>query len=130
MTPPSVYFFEFLSAFAIVLSPYVIAVVETSGGGEDADVVRYMEHVINVLGAQSVGGIGSQMAGCRTFPDQETLFAKARELGSELCRSIRENRHFPEQDTFRNAFKARMKELVESQKDEWTYEYEFWRTRG
>ena len=105
------------------------AVVETSGGGEDADVLRYMEHVVNVLGAQSVGGIGSAMAGCRSFPDEVSLFGTAQELGRELCRSIQEQRHFPQQDAFRNAFKARMKGLVEFQQKEWIYEYEYWQAK-
>ncbi len=106
------------------------AVVETSGGGEDADVVGYMKHVVNVLGAQSVGGIGSPVAGCRSFPDEEPLFAKARDLGQELCRSIAEKRHFPEQDAFLNAFRARMKGLVEYRRKEWTYEYDYWQAKG
>ncbi len=106
------------------------AVVETSGGGEDADVIRYMEHVVNILGAQSVGGIGSPVTGCRTFPDEAALFARSRELGRNLCRSIQEQRHFTEQDVFLNAFKARMKRLVEFQKKEWHYEYEYWLAKG
>lgn len=105
------------------------AVVETSGGGEDADVLKYMEHVVNILGAQSVGGIGSPVAGCRLFPDEEKLFDQARELGAELCRSIQEKRRFPEQDDFLNAFSVRMKRLVEFQQKEWTYEYEYWQTK-
>lgn len=106
------------------------AVVETSGSGDDADVIRYMEHVVNVLGAQSVGGVGSKIPGCRAFTNEKSLFAKARELGKELCRGIQDRRQFPEQDAFRTAFKDRMKGLVESQQKEWTYEYEFWRARG
>jgi len=106
------------------------AVVESSGGGEDAAVLDYLEHVVNILGAQSVGGIGSRVTGCRAFPDEEALFGSARELGRELCRSIREKRHFPEQDTFLDAFRARMKGLVESRRAEWTYEHEFWQARG
>ncbi len=102
------------------------AVVETSGSGEDADVIKYMEHVVNVMGAQSVGGIGSPVAGCRVFPEEGTLFTQARELGADLCRSIQEKRHFPDQDAFLNAFKVRMQKLVEFQKSEWIYEYEYW----
>ena len=103
--------------------------VETSGGGEDEDVLRYMERFIAVLGARSVGGIGSPMAGTRTFPDEEALFARARQLGGELCRAVREKREFPEQDAFRNAFKERMGWLMEYRKDEWPYEYEYWQKR-
>jgi multimeric flavodoxin WrbA len=106
------------------------AVVETSGGGEDAEVLTYMERVIGTLGAQSVGGIGSPMAGFRTFPKEESLFARAQELGHELCRSVREKRHFPEQDAYRSAFKARMQGLVEYRRKEWTYEYEYWQAKS
>jgi multimeric flavodoxin WrbA len=105
------------------------AAVETSGGGEDAEVLTYLERVVNTLGAQSVGGIGSPMAGFRAFPDEEALFARARDLGRELCRCIAEQRHFPEQDAYRNAFKARMKMLVEYRQKDWTYEHEYWQAR-
>jgi multimeric flavodoxin WrbA len=102
------------------------AVVETSGGGEDDEVIRYMVRFINSTGAQSVGAIGSPMAGDRTFPEEEILFSKARELGSDLCRSIREQEHFPDQADYRNAFKARMKSLVAYRKESWTAEQSYW----
>ncbi|HZV80793.1 MAG TPA: flavodoxin family protein, partial [Geobacteraceae bacterium] len=44
------------------------AAVETSGGGGDEEVLAYMERFIGVLGARSVGGIGSPMAGVRSYP--------------------------------------------------------------
>jgi multimeric flavodoxin WrbA len=106
------------------------AVVETSGGGEDADVIKYMEHVINVVGAQSVGGIGSPVTGYRSFPEEDSLFAKAQEMGKLLCHSIQNKKHYPEQDAFLEAFKTRMKRLVEFQKNEWTYEHEFWQSKS
>jgi multimeric flavodoxin WrbA len=106
------------------------AVVETSGSGEDEEVIGYMERFVNTVGAQSVGGIGSGMAGIRTFPDEAALFAKAQELGRTLCRHIRERSHFPEQDGYRNAFKARMQHLVEYRKQDWTHEYEYWQARN
>ncbi|MGB4598979.1 MAG: flavodoxin family protein [Trichlorobacter sp.] len=102
------------------------AVVETSGGGEDEEVIRYMERFINSIGAQSVGAIGSNMAGSRSFPGEEALFAKARELGAELFRSFREKPHFPDQAGYRASFKTRMKRLVELYQHEWTYEYQYW----
>ena len=105
------------------------AVVETSGGGEDEEVIRYMERFINDVGAQSVGGLGSPMAGFRSFPEEETLFAEAQELGRELCQCIQEKRHFPGQDEYRNAFKARMQRLIAYRQKEWTYEYEYWQAR-
>ena len=105
------------------------AVVETSGGGEDSQVLRYMEQVVNTVGAQSVGGIGSSMAGFRTFPEEATLFFKAQELGKVLCRCIKEKRRFPRQEAYRSAFTARMQGLVEFRNKEWTYEHEYWQSR-
>jgi len=49
--------------------------VETSGS-EDGDVLRYMMRVVNTVGAQSVGGIGSSLVEFSTFPQGEALFAK------------------------------------------------------
>lgn len=102
------------------------AVVETSGGGEDEEVITYMERFVNTLGANSVGGIGSPMAGIRTFPDEMNLFVKAHRLGRELCRSIEEQRKFPEQDKFISSFRARMSGLADFMKEYWAFEREYW----
>lgn len=105
------------------------AVVETSGGGGDEEVISYMERFIGTLGAQSAGGVGSSMAGMRTFPDEAVLFEKARGLGRELCLCVREKRRFPEQEEFLSAFKARMSGLVEYMQEYWKFEAEYWRNR-
>lgn len=102
------------------------AMVETSGGGEDEEVLSYMSRFVNTLGANSVGGIGSPIAGVRTFPDEENLYAKARTLGQELCQSINEKKVYPGQDRFREKFKLRMSGLVNFMKDYWPYEREYW----
>ena len=102
------------------------AVVETSGGGEDNEVIDYMERVVNSFGANSVGGIGSPMAGIRTFPDEADLYGKARSLGRELCRCVAEGQTFPEQDEFISGMKARMSGLVDFMKDYWVFEREYW----
>ena len=102
------------------------AMVETSGGGEDEEVLTYMSRFANTLGANSVGGIGSAAAGVRTFPDEENLYAAARTLGQELCLSIKEKRIYPEQDAFRDGFKLRMAGLVDIMKEYWPFEREFW----
>jgi multimeric flavodoxin WrbA len=102
------------------------AVVETSGGGEDMEVITYMERFVNTLGANSVGGIGSPMSGIRTFPDETNLYENARGLGRELCQCITERRKFPEQETFINGFRARMSGLVDFMKGYWAFEREYW----
>ena len=105
------------------------AAVETSGGGGDEEVLDYMQHFANSLGAISVGGIGSPMAGTRTFPDEPTLYDNARSLGRELCRCIQERRTFTEQDQFLNGFRARMSGLVDFMQDYWVFEREYWKRK-
>ena len=105
------------------------AVVETSGGGGDEEVLAYMARIVNTLGAQCAGSIGSPGAGPRMFPDQEALFQKARALGHDLCACVREQRAFPEQDQVRLAFRARMQQLISFMGQYWPYEREFWANR-
>lgn len=105
------------------------AVVETSGGGEDKEVIDYMARYIGTLGAWFVGGIGSPMAGIRSFPDEANLYVRARKLGFELAAAVNGKKRFPEQEEFKNSFKARMERLVGYYCDEWTYEAEYWKNK-
>lgn len=102
------------------------ALVETSGGGGDEEVLTYMERFVNTLGASSVGGIGSHIAGIRAFPNEEALFSRARELGKELCQSISDKRIYPEQAAFRAGIRYRMSGLVGFMKEHWHFEREYW----
>jgi len=101
------------------------ALVETSGGGGDQEVLDYLQRIVNAMGAQSVGGIGSPGAGPRAFPDQEALFLKARALGRDLCHAVGEQRSFPEQDGWRLGFKSRMEMLIGHMGACWPYEREY-----
>ena len=105
------------------------ALVETSGSGDDDEVLAYMAHFAGILGALTVGSVGSPQAGIRTFPQEEELYERARDLGRELCRSTREKREFPEQEPFRQAFRARMQGVVGYMQEYWPYEREYWREK-
>jgi multimeric flavodoxin WrbA len=105
------------------------AVVETSGGGEDEEVLIYMQRFVNSLGAQTVGGIGSPMAGIRTFPDEGVLFVRARTLGADLVHAIRDKRYFPEQAAALATFGARMEGLVSMMQAHWPYERDVWQRK-
>lgn len=102
------------------------AMVETSGGGEDEEVLAYMSRFVNTLGANSVGGVGSAIAGIRTFPDEGNLYTKARTLGQELYQSIIDKRDYAGQDGFRAEFKLRMSGLVDIMQEYWPFEREYW----
>jgi multimeric flavodoxin WrbA len=106
------------------------AVVETSGGGEDEEVLTYMSRFANSLGAQTVGGVGSPMAGIRTFPDEANLYERAKYLGGELCRCISVKRKFPVQDDFISGFRTRMLGLVDFMQEYWLFEREYWKKKN
>jgi len=116
-------------AHCMALEGKYAAVVETSGGGGDDEVLEYMGRLVSSLGALCVGKIGSAGAGPRQFPKQEALFEKARALGRELCVCVAEQRKFPEQDAFRLAFRTRMQYLISFMGEYWPYEKEFWAKR-
>jgi multimeric flavodoxin WrbA len=103
--------------------------VETSGGGGDEEVLNYMQGVVNALGAQCVGRIGSTAGGPNMFPDQEALFQQARALGSDLVAAVREKREYPEQAEGRLAFRAKMQDLISMMGEYWPYEREYWANR-
>ncbi|WP_243370271.1 flavodoxin family protein [Geotalea sp. SG265] len=105
-------------------------VVESSGGGGDDQVLNYMERVVGLLGAWSVGGVGSSMAGERLFPNQDQLFAKATALGGELYRAALEKKEYADQAGAKLALAAYMRGLVDFMKDFWHYEYEYWQRLG
>ncbi|OGU13170.1 MAG: NADPH-dependent FMN reductase [Geobacteraceae bacterium GWC2_53_11] len=102
------------------------AMVETSGGGEDEEVLSYMGRFVNTMGANSVGGVGSAIAGVRSFPDEEALFGKARDLGRTLCSAVAGQTAYPEQEAFISGFKERMSGLVDFMQEYWPYERDFW----
>ncbi|MEI6305982.1 MAG: flavodoxin family protein, partial [Deltaproteobacteria bacterium] len=102
------------------------AIVETSGGGGDEEVIDYMSRFVNSLGANSVGGVGSPIAGIRVFPNETELYSKARALGRELCRCIKDKQAFPAQEAFLNEFRQRMSGLVDFMKEYWVFEHDFW----
>lgn len=106
------------------------AVVETSGGGGDELVLDYMERIVGMLGAWSVGGVGSSLAGEHLFPEQEKLFAKATALGQDLYLSTLEKREFPEQEGAKLALGTYMRGLVDYMKEFWHYEYDYWQKLG
>jgi len=106
------------------------AAVVTSGGPESAEVEAYLLRFLRHLGVWTVGSVGAggwQLADPAT---RESLVEKAAGLGARLAEGIRRQAIFPEQQPERRAFFDRMKALVTLHKDEWAFEYDFWKSRG
>ncbi|MDI6718040.1 MAG: flavodoxin family protein [Methanomicrobiales archaeon] len=102
--------------------------VSTTGGGGEQEVIDYMNHYLNMLGAVTVGGVGIALG---RHPDglpatEEKAFA----LGKDLVQAIAEKRRYPEQEKALAAQREYFRRLVEANRETWTHEYEYWMDRG
>ena len=103
------------------------ASVVTSGGGDEEPITDYMNHFLIITGIRPVGAVWATMGNITgdTFPDD--ISSRAFELGRRLVKSWEQKLTDPEVEEKMSAFRQRMKNLMEWRKDEWPYEYEYWR---
>jgi multimeric flavodoxin WrbA len=103
------------------------ASVVTSGGGDEEPIADYMNHFMMITGIQSVGSVWATMG--LIFVDEfpEDIQTRALDLGKRLVIAWENNEVFPEIQEKMTAFKERMRQLMEYRKDEWPYEYEYWK---
>lgn len=59
------------------------------------------------------------------FPEE--ILRQARELGKNLVRSWKEKAVIHEAEEIKKSFRERMRRLMLYRKEDWPYEYEFWR---
>lgn len=106
------------------------AAVVTSGGGGQEQVQEYILSFLRIMGSWTVGGAGAAAATLSNPATRPAALQAAAELGTELVQAIRSGATYPEQQAQQSAFAQRMKQLVSSRSDEWTYEADYWRSRG
>ncbi len=102
--------------------------VSTAGGSGAEEVVEYLNSVLQILGANTVGGVGVVLG-----PDPEVIVPAERhayELGRRLVEAIRNRTTYPEQEEIHAAMTERMRRLVMANKDRWHHEYEHWQKIG
>lgn len=100
----------------------------TAGGSKSAEVCSYMNSVLQILGATTVGEVAVDIAG-----DPAALtgaLPRARDLGAGLVRAIAEEWHDPAQDAFHQEMHENMKRLVSSDKEAFAHEYAYWSEKG
>jgi len=105
------------------------ASVVTSGGGDEAPIAAYMNHFLMITGIRPVGAVWATMGAidAETFP--EDIRKPAFELGKNLVLSWKEKSVSPETEKTISEFKERMRSLILWRKDEWPYEYNYWKQR-
>lgn len=106
------------------------AAVVTSGGAGGDEVGAYLLRFLRSMGCWTVGSVaaeGGQLADKSARPQK---LEEARSLGARLVDAIRIKAAFPDQKEARRAFYERMKQLISTQKDDWPYEYQYWKSLG
>jgi multimeric flavodoxin WrbA len=103
------------------------ASVVTSGGGDEPPIAEYMNHFMTITGIVPVGSVWATMALIEGDEFPGDLQEKAFNLGVDLAESIREKRRYSQAEVKIEVFKQRMKDLMLWKKDEWPFEYQYWR---
>jgi multimeric flavodoxin WrbA len=103
------------------------ASVVTSGGGDEEPIADYMNHFLMITGVQSVGSVWATMGSIYgdDFPDD--IANGALDLGKRLVEAWKNSESFPEIQEKMTVFKERMRRLMIYRKEEWPYEYEYWK---
>ena len=100
------------------------AAVTTSGGGGGADVQQFLQNYGYLVGAQFVGGVDARM------PLKDADFNAAAALGEALVTAIRDGKIYPDQVQIIEERKRYFARLMAQRKEQWPYEYEYWRAQG
>ncbi len=105
---------------------YGVSVV-TSGGEGDEPVAKYMNQFLIMTGAAPVGAVSANMSVMPAEDFTEELRERAWELGRKLVTAFCASEVPPEVEARRNAFRDRMRSLIAWKKEEWPYEYQYWK---
>jgi multimeric flavodoxin WrbA len=103
------------------------ASVVTSGGGDEEPIAEYLNHFLMLAGIQSVGSVWATMGLISGDDFPEDLTNRALALGKRLVQAWSNKESFPEIQEKMAVFKERMKQLMEYRKEEWPFEYAYWK---
>ncbi len=106
------------------------AAVVTSGGPESGTVEDYILGFLRAVGCWTVGSIGAEARDLFDEKMRAKAVAAASALGAKLAGAIRDKESYPEQLQAREGFRQRMKMLVTIRKNDWPFEYNYWKSLG
>jgi multimeric flavodoxin WrbA len=101
--------------------------IATTGSGDDDTVIAMLNEFAIQCGATILNGVGMAWLNPGAF-DKAQEQSKA--LGKELALAIKEHKSFPEQQEALEKSRKRFAITVDSQKDRWKHDYQYWVNRG
>jgi multimeric flavodoxin WrbA len=104
------------------------AAVVTSGGGDEAPIADYMQRFLATAGAVPVGAVWATMGQIQNYNFPPELREKAFTLGERLVQAWKAKEKNPTYAEVTRTFNERMRSLMLYRKEEWPYEYEYWKT--
>jgi multimeric flavodoxin WrbA len=103
------------------------ASVVTSGGGGEEGVTEILNRFLLSTGVVPVGSVWATTGGAVAGELPAEVRSAAAELGETLVDACRHRARYPQSDEWIAEFRDRMRSLVSSRREEWPYEYEYWR---
>jgi len=100
----------------------------TAGGGNQDEIVAYMNHVLNALGAIAIGGVGVAVSGGPTA--LMSAVEEARGMGKTLVEAIRGEHTYPDQEEILRQRRDHFRQMVILNKEKWPHEYDWYVRMG
>ena len=104
------------------------AAVVTSGGPVFEMVEQYLVNTLGLFGCWTVGSICAVELLLDHEDERTRIMREASDLGSRMVKCIRNKEVFPDQEQVLQRIFEEAKMVVEVYKEEWTYEYEYWKS--
>ncbi len=104
------------------------AAVVTSGGGDEAPIADYMQHFLAITGAVPVGAVWATMGQIRDYDFPSEIVERAWALGERLVQAWKNKEKNSAYAEVTRTFHERMRSLMQYRREEWPYEYEYWKT--
>jgi len=88
----------------------------------------YLMHVLDIFGCWRVGTICAVELQLMDEDERVKIKQEAYNLGDRMVKAIKDKEIFPEQEQALQMFFEGMAMVVEMKKEEWPFEYEYWKS--
>lgn len=103
------------------------ASIVTSGGGDEKPIADYMNYFLITTGIHPVGSVWVTMGNLTDDIFTQDTCQKAFALGERLVKTWKQKKRDKNVENKMAAFRQRMQYLMEYRKEEWPYEYTYWK---